>query len=57
MTFETSQLLSFKVASGKKITTQLTKLSEGSRYTLRVKNNATDIVAELVSLLNSQNIH
>ncbi|KAF1481507.1 Solute carrier family 15 member 1, partial [Eudyptula minor novaehollandiae] len=48
MTFETSQLLSFKVASGKKITTQLTKLSEGSRYTLRVKNNATDIVAELL---------
>ncbi|KAF1541768.1 Solute carrier family 15 member 1, partial [Eudyptes schlegeli] len=48
MTFETSQLLSFKVTSGNKITTQLTKLSEGSRYTLRVKNNATDIVAELL---------
>ncbi|KAF1528474.1 Solute carrier family 15 member 1, partial [Eudyptes sclateri] len=48
MTFETSQLLSFKVTSGNKITTQPTKLSEGSRYTLRVKNNATDIVAELL---------
>ncbi|KAF1485350.1 Solute carrier family 15 member 1, partial [Megadyptes antipodes antipodes] len=48
MTFETSQLLSFKVTSGNKISTQLTKLSERSRYTLRVKNNATDIVAELL---------
>ncbi|KAM6286912.1 solute carrier family 15 member 1 [Spheniscus humboldti] len=48
MTFETSQLLSFKVTSGNKTTTQLTKLSEESRYTLRVKNNATDIVAELL---------
>ncbi|XP_009286813.1 PREDICTED: solute carrier family 15 member 1 [Aptenodytes forsteri] len=48
MTFETSQLLSLKVTSGNKITSQLIKLSEGNRYTLGVKNNATDIVAELL---------
>ncbi|KAF1669557.1 S15A1 protein, partial [Pygoscelis papua] len=48
MTFETSQLLSFNVTSGNKIKTQLIKLSEGNRYTLGVKNNAADIVAELL---------
>ncbi|KAF1476208.1 Solute carrier family 15 member 1, partial [Pygoscelis antarcticus] len=48
MTFETSQLLSLNVTSGNKIKTQLIKLSEGNRYTLGVKNNATDIVAELL---------
>ncbi|KFW73693.1 Solute carrier family 15 member 1, partial [Pygoscelis adeliae] len=48
MTFETSQLKSFNITSGNKIKTQLIKLSEGNRYTLGVKNNATDIVAELL---------
>ncbi|XP_059676868.1 solute carrier family 15 member 1 [Gavia stellata] len=48
MTFETSLLRSLTVTSGNKTTTQVIKFSGGNRYTLRVKNTATEILAELL---------
>ncbi|KAM6140940.1 LOW QUALITY PROTEIN: solute carrier family 15 member 1 [Pterocles gutturalis] len=48
MTFETSQLQSFSVVSGNKTITKAISLPGGNRHTLGIKNNATDIVAELL---------
>lgn len=54
MTFGASQVQSLNITSGKKTTSQSVHLLEGARYTLGVKNNAAAVVANLVSLLNSQ---
>lgn len=57
MTFETSQLRSLTVTYGNKTTIKSVMLSEESRYTLGIKTNTMSVVAELVSLLNSQAVH
>lgn len=57
MTFETSQLQSLSIISGNKTAAKIIELPGENRHTLGVKNTATGIVAELVSLLNSQDIH
>ncbi|XP_009585107.1 PREDICTED: solute carrier family 15 member 1, partial [Fulmarus glacialis] len=48
MTFETSQLRSLNITSGNKNIIKVVKLPGENRHTLGVKNNATDIVAELL---------
>lgn len=57
MTFGASQVQSLNITSGKKTTNKSVHLLEGARYTLGVKNNAAAVVANLVSLLNSQGTH
>ncbi|XP_010129262.1 PREDICTED: solute carrier family 15 member 1 [Buceros rhinoceros silvestris] len=49
MTFGTSQVQSLNITSGNKTTNENVQLLEGQRYTLGVKNNASDIVAKLLS--------